>query len=71
MTGFWHHTAMREPEEQPQWVKSRLKAVSKLKDCGSTHGACKCFVKRVVDLEAELASLREQLRAATGETDTG
>ncbi len=59
------------PDEQPQWVKSRLKAVSRLKDCGSTHGACKCFLKRVVDLEAELASLREQLRAQqAGEADS-
>ena len=46
----------------PQWVRSRLKAVSKKKDCGVTHGICKCFLEKLIALEAEVSALREALR---------
>jgi hypothetical protein len=47
----------------PQWVRSRLKAVQKRKGCGSTHMACRCFIEKIINLEAEVAKLRELRRA--------
>ena len=46
----------------PQWVKSRLKAVAKKKDCGGTHGLCRCFLEKLIHLEAEVSKLREENR---------
>lgn len=42
----------------PQWVRSRLRAVSRRPGCGSTHSACRCFIEKIIRLEAELAELR-------------
>lgn len=48
-------------QDRPQWVKSRLNSLQDKKDCGFTHGACKCFLKRIIDTEAELAKLRAEV----------
>jgi hypothetical protein len=44
--------------KRPQWVESRIKSLKKKPDCGGTHSACKCFIEKIMRLEAELVSLK-------------
>jgi hypothetical protein len=45
---------------RPQWMEARFKNVLKLPDCGrlGTHSACRCFLKKIIELEEELSRLR-------------
>ena len=50
---------MKEKPEIPQWVKSRLESLQTKKTCGGTHGACRCFIEKIINLEAEISELRK------------
>ena len=45
--------ADNQDPQLPQWARSRLQAVAKKPACGPTHGACRCFLERIIRLEAE------------------
>ena len=45
----------------PQWMRSRLAAVAKKPKCGPTHGACRCFLEKIINTEGELSKLRKEL----------
>ena len=49
----------------PQWVRSRLKFTLKKPACGPTHGACRCFIERIIHLEAEVSELRQKIDKAS------
>lgn len=40
-------------------MKSRIKQWRSKPKCGSTHGACRCFIEKIIDLELEVAEARE------------
>lgn len=48
---------MQDPST-PQWMRSRLEAVEKRPACGGTHGICRCYMERIISLEAEISELR-------------
>jgi hypothetical protein len=59
-------------EKYPQWMKSRLNSLKDLPECKTTHYACRCFIKKIIELEAELVCLRKEKDAkGVGAQETG
>ncbi len=44
-------------------MKARFKSVLKLPDCGRkmTHSACRCFIKKIIELEEELVIAKKRI----------